>query len=414
VAKRTCNRPLLIHLPSLSLLLFFCAGILFSCGGGAENSTPITGWSVTWRKTTSLPQAIYSHAAATDGRFVYVVGGIGGGTVQTINDGNSGSTGQDINTIGNSGVLNTVYQTQIGANNDFGSWSRSTMQVGSDTEQVMGHGALVHNGFLYAIGGIINPIPTDGSPPPTGTVFSTESFYAPIQSNGTPGPWTISQYDLPDPYGIAFYGYAVAADSVYVIGGYNGTEKTLRTVYRAPILPDGTLGNWDTASGPPLPMGLNKHEVVATSQALYVIGGMTADPGISDFARKEVYFATYDPNGILSSWIPTTSLPHPLFFHAAVNIADKAIVVTGGSDLADGTADAAHITNEVWVSEINVDGSLGPWQSVAPLPSPRFRHASVVTDSALYVIGGEKAPDVGTNQTNRQSTVFVGELTFTP
>ncbi|HET6370957.1 MAG TPA: hypothetical protein VFG95_07150 [Nitrospiria bacterium] len=415
MSKRTCTRPLLT---SLSLLLLFCAlTFLNGCGGGTE-TTQTSNWSETWRKTTSLPQGIYSHAAATDGKFIYVVGGIAGGTVQIINDSNSGNTGQNIDTVGNAGPLNTVYQAEIGKNNDLGAWSRSTIEIdtnsGPVTKQVMGHGALLYEGFLYAIGGILNPIPTDNSPPPTGTIFSTESFYAPIQTNGVPpGPWTKSPFDLPNPNGVAFYGYAVAADSVFVIGGYNDVDKTLPTVFRAPIQPDGTLGNWDE-SAPHLPIGLNKHEVVATSKALYVIGGMTADPGFSDFARKEVYFSTFDPNGILSSWTPTSPLPHPLFFHAAANIEDKAIVVIGGGDEADDNADTTHVTNEVWVAEINFDGSLGPWLSAAPLPGPRFREAAVVTHSTLYVIGGEKAPDAGTNQTNRQPTVYVGELNYTP
>jgi hypothetical protein len=394
--------------------------LLHGCSGGDSGGAGLdsTGWQVTWTETTPLPQGLYSHAAATDGFSLFVAGGVGGNIIFTDIDNQVTSC-----PLGNAGVLDQVYQAGVGVSGTLPSWTvlppMGPFDVNGEeqTLKVMGHGAVANGGFLYVLGGVSNPVSCEGQQPPANTVFSKDIISAPIGLNGTLGTWIKQPFPLP--IGVVFYGYAVVANNLYVVGGFNGDDnnnRTLRDVYRAPISA-GSVGSWTPLA--PLPIGLNKHEVVASTKALYVIGGMTQDQGEADVMRSEAYYATISPNGDINPWTATTPLPHPLHYHAGAVIGDLAVVVIGGADLAinnpgdPNDGNVTHSVNEVWVSEIQSDNSLGPWQAVTPIPEARYRHAVVITGNALYVLGGERGietSDQTTGGADKMATVYVGRV----
>lgn len=86
------------------------------------------------------------------------------------------------------------------------------------------------------------------------------------------------------------------------------------------------------------------------------------------------------PLGV-GAWSFTTSFPTPRFNHATVASVDHLYVI--GGILKNNT-----FLSDVQVAPINPDGTVGTWTSTTPLPQGRFRHAAVLSNGYVYVIGG--------------------------
>lgn len=388
---------------------------LAGCGG----ATPSEDSPLSWNTTTPLPKAVYSPAATTDGQFLYVLGGVGGtGNIDLVISGNPPDgppgcpPGFDIE---NAGLLETVYRTKVTSDATLEEWRpKTSMDINpEEIVGVQGHGASIIQGRLYAIAGNLNRIPLCGDAPPQQTILSGRAIYSELGSDGRPEqPWTDTNQDF-NP-GVVFYGHAMVSDTIYVIGGWDG-DVALNMAQKAVVQPDGSLDGWRRIQS--IPRGLNKLYAVATSRALYVIGGMTSVGTASDFPRNEVYYAELTSDGSITSWRETTPLPHPLFHHTAAIMGGKFLMVMGGADRSDDDGNAIHITNEVFVAEIQKDNTLGGWQAYPALPEPRYRHATASTESTVYVIGGFKDPELeqtDTSQENRQDTVYLGRFILPP
>jgi hypothetical protein len=96
-----------------------------------------------------------------------------------------------------------------------------------------------HAGHLYVIGGYFANAPRD-------TVFE-----ASIQPDGSLSPSWRTLTTLPKP--LHSVGAFAAAGHLFVVGGELNPQTYAAEVYRAKILPDGSLGEWD-ATVPRLPV----------------------------------------------------------------------------------------------------------------------------------------------------------------
>lgn len=226
-----------------------------------------------------------------------------------------------------------------------------------------GAATVVANGVIYILGGV------------DGRQYLRSTEYAPIRDNGTLGPWRPAS-PLHEPR--AFFAAVVHEGVIYAVGGGNDhpDEPLLRTVERAVILPDGSLGPWQKEHGT-LQLPRRCVKLVRHNQRLYALGGFAGT------LLDSVETTTIEPDGTLAPWqLLNETLSVPRYVHAAKNT-HGTLVVLGGhkeqSAAADDTLEYALFQN---------DGSLGPWQSGAALRTGRYGHGALVFKEHLYALGG--------------------------
>lgn len=279
---------------------------------------------------------------------------------------------------------------------------------------VYGAQAIVTYNRIYLLGGVVST---------TGTA-SAVTYYANVDAIGRPGAWSPST-NLPDP--LANSQAIVTKDRVYLLGGNNGSTK-VNVIYTAPINNDGSLGNWTTAGTLPIG-GIERCQAFITSNKLYLVGGVndagdyvntvyvttldengaistwspisrtlpTATASGSVFMVKDrvyylggntvngnystvVYMAVIDDAGDISAWTTTTSLPKGLS-HMQVIVTEKKAFIFGGKSYGSNFA-------QVYASDINVDGSLGSWSEITPIPYNVYDGCVVITKGNAILIGG--------------------------
>ncbi|MCP8313901.1 MAG: caspase family protein [archaeon] len=223
-------------------------------------------------------------------------------------------------------------------------------------------------------------------------VSSTFSIFVPnIQVKAqSPTEWK-SAGTLPTP--LPSFAMAVHEGTVYIIGG----EPFSANVYYAPILDDGTIGEWHpTTSLPEARSWGCRQGAVAYNNRIYVVGG--AGPRPPDrIERNTVWYANINPDGSLGDWISTTSLPDHINNHITVAWNGRIYVIGGWTGYTS--------LNTVYYAEINVDGSLSSWSSTTSLPEPRLgRQAGAVHCGVIYQLGGEYPSGTLHN------TVYYGEI----
>lgn len=166
---------------------------------------------------------------------------------------------------------------------------------------------------------------------------------------------------------------------LYRIGGQNASGNILKTVSFATINKDGTIGNWRSTT--PLPEA--RHfpagpHVVVYNNRIYVIGGNRPSP--SKIETKTVWYAPINLNGTLGNWETGTSLPDTSQGHSTV-VWNGRIYVMGGWT-------GGWLQDNVYYTEINPDGSIGSWVPTTPLPQPLRWGQAVVYHGIIYIMGG--------------------------
>lgn len=290
---------------------------------------------------------------------------------------------------------------------------------------------------------------TFGGYPYTATPTPVER--ATIRPDGLLTPWAIESTQMLSSRGIAT---GFATDSyIYAIGGENNTVN-LYNVERAPINPDGTLGQWTTILS--TPDTFSSSAGVKYQNFFYVIGGYTYDTILSYFiASSTIYRTTINADGSLSSWtLLTTHLNAARIGHGIISI-DTTIYIQGGASVGnfynntveyatvfpDGQLSAfiTSTSNPIAIHAggglfydgqyLNVvggyrggdsdfreehaliypDGSLGSWIMGPYLQTERFQFGYVQTQTGAYVIGGnfditevEYAPILGVTGIERK------------
>lgn len=165
---------------------------------------------------------------------------------------------------------------------------------------------------------------------------------------------------------------------VFCVGGYNGSNP-VNTVYRATQQTSGISG-WTTLNA--LPVALKDMAVAATQTKLIVLGGRNND-GVSD----KIYEAGIKSDYSIESWTESPfSLPQPLWGARAIVVHDN-IYLIGGAP-TDTPNDA---TNKVYLLKLNAAGSISSITEVTDLPEARNDHAVASYDSKIYVTGGYDA-----------------------
>lgn len=165
----------------------------------------------------------------------------------------------------------------------------------------------------------------------------------------------------------------IAGDFLYVAGG-NTYANLLSDVWRARLLDDGGLGDWEPVA--PLPVPRGGHSVAVTERTVVLAGGQLTNR--SNTASTLV--ATIGPEGRLGPWVESTPLPAGRFHHSSV-AHNGWIYVTGGLEPRTSVAN-------VHGTRVGPDGAPTTWVDLTPLPTPRSHHASFVYDGAVFVVAG--------------------------
>ncbi|MCD6384178.1 hypothetical protein J7M23_00220 [Candidatus Sumerlaeota bacterium] len=197
---------------------------------------------------------------------------------------------------------------------------------------------------------------------------------APIMPDGTLGEWTPT---TPLPHSRAYIANTTIAlnDILYVVGGYDGANNlNKQTILWSKPLPNGELSPWQES--PPFPgEGISCSVVVSTPGHLHLIGGYTQ----SDKPTNIVWTAILDERGDFVRWIPGPRLPVPLWFHNAGVVGNRVWVWSGLT-----TSQNTSVHPMVYSAPILADGRLGQWRMEASrLPQPFYRAACTASGPFL-------------------------------
>lgn len=218
------------------------------------------------------------------------------------------------------------------------------------------------NDTLYLIGGV------------DGNDFLKTTEYARVHKDGSLGPWQAGP-SLNEPRG--FIDAVIHDGSIYVVGGGNGPNghNLLRTAERAHILPDGTLGPWETEKNQMVvPRRCSK--LIATDTALYSFGGF------GGVLLDTVERADFMPDGSTGEWVlePKTMLL-PRYVNGVKKWGSSAYVI-GGHDQDKGVG----ITDVEWSPLGEPDKR--DWKMTEPLKIGRYGLSTASHGDYLYALGG--------------------------
>ena len=258
--------------------------------------------------------------------------------------------------IGGSYWKNDVLFTPINSNGTLGIWQTTTSFITGR----WAHTSVVHNDFVYVLGG------TDNSE-------RNDVQFAPINSNGSLGNWQLTTSFI---IGRDYHSSVVHNGYIYVIGGLqSGGELCRNDVQFAPINFDGTLGTWQTTTS--FATERLDHTSVVYNGYLYIIGGREFD---KNSQLNDVQFVLINSDGTLGTWQTTTSFNISRSGHTSV-VQNGYLYILGGYD-------GNSYRNDVEFALINSNGTLGTWHTTTSFGTGRHGHTSVVYNNYLYVIGG--------------------------
>lgn len=267
---------------------------------------------------------------------------------QTTNDDFIKGTGANVN-IANNGVSLQYKMASIA------DWSATTSLPSTRRK----HQVVTWRNYVYCVGG--NP--------------SSYVYRASQQTNGV-SEWT-SLNSMP----VALKDMAVIATQTHLIvaGGRNANGVSDK-IYSVAINDDGSIGTWKE-----LPFSLPQPcwgaRAVEALGHIYIVGGANTDT--ENDATEKVYRLIVNAKGEVTGITEVTNLPEARNGHA-VTVYDSKIIVTGGYD-TDFTP-----KNTVYTVAVNLDGSLGTWQTNTALPNAVYGHTTVCTNGILTVIGGKE------------------------
>jgi len=226
-----------------------------------------------------------------------------------------------------------------------------------------GAATVVHDGFIYVIAGV------------DGRDFLRSTEYARINPDGTLGPWQAGTL-LNEERGFT---EAVVRDGViYVVGGGNGPngQNLLRSVERAKINADGSLGPWvQEAHQTVLPRRCTKVSLIG--DVLYSFGGFGGT------LLDSVEFATIQSDGAVGEWrLASEPMTLPRYVNSVKAVGGAAYVL-GGHDQSKGVG----ITDVEWTKPM-ASGDMKDWVATSPMKIGRYGLASISSADHLYALGG--------------------------
>lgn len=242
-------------------------------------------------------------------------------------------------------------------------WIPGWLETSALSTARAGAAVVTHNGVLYMIGGV------------DGHDFLSSTEFARVQSDGTLTPW---QAGTPLLEARGFVEAAVHDSWIYIAGGGNGPNghNLLRSVERARIQADGTLGPWIAETNQmTLPRRCSK--IVATAKGLYSFGGFGGT------LLDSVEHAFFAADGTLGPWqLEPTTLTMPRYVGGVKGIGTDAYAI-GGHDQARGVG----LASVEW-ARANAAGVFEKWAPTSALQIARYGLSTATHTNFVYALGG--------------------------
>lgn len=271
-------------------------------------------------------------------------------------------------------IYDGLQRSVIGADGVPGPWTATTPLP----RAFAGASALAARGYVVLTGGQVS-----GAGGVQGLTRVTDTYTAPIAADGSVGAWKPGPA-LPAP---RFHHPSVYHDGwVYVVGGQGATEADAG-VFAARLGADGTLGPWQQLRALPEPR--SHHAVVVERGAVYVIGGLGGNAARNPVQHKSVLRAAIARDGTLGEWRQVSELPHSYATHSAFVFGD-ALWVVGGVE--DNATFSPHVWRAP-LSRQGVVGAWAEAQSL-PFGRGHV-HVTPVIGGRVYSIGGRIAAQQG-------------------
>lgn len=323
-------------------------------GFNTTQAGDITGWAA----GTAMPVGVnYAQVLVTKNR-VYVIGGISASSASA-----------------------EVYTAPINGDGTIGAWATTTALPQTVSKSHL----VVTKNRVYLIGGVVN----GGS--------SNVIYTAPINSDGTLGAWATTATNFPVAIKQA---HVVSTGSrVYVIGGNVG-GNAVTTSYYAPINSDGTLGAWALSSSS-TPSPIYSGQVIVTKNYVYIIGGR----GGIGYPNSVAYRGVLNADGTITDWTNQTAasgIPGTRSDSSSIIVGNQAYLIAGF------TGSSNTVTNTVYTSTVNADGTLSSWTTLTSLPVNLAVTQIFTTTSKVYLLTG--VTDGGTISADVYSAGFSGGL----
>ncbi len=178
---------------------------------------------------------------------------------------------------------------------------------------------------------------------------------------------------------IRIYHTSVAVGNYIYVMGGSDGTGPVATVERAAVNVDGSLGAWQVM--PPMTIARMHPAAVVYGNYVYVTGGVQINygPPVDSVERAKI-----NSDGSLGSWEIISHMNSPRQHHGAVATGGYLYVIGGYT----GSSPAV---NSVQRAPINSDGSLGTWQATSNMTTTRATHYAVTDNRYIYVMGGVDA-----------------------
>ena len=352
-----------------------------TAGSSPEEVVPTEVFDGTsWHDAPGIPVTGDHVAAASDGKYVYVVGGrklsVAANTaaVQRFDPNNGKWTqlppvpspvsdcgvavvGGRLIVVGGESI-GTVFNTVRAFDLTTSTWSTLPSLA-----------AARHGEAVTAIGNTLYAIDGAAAPGHNASTRTLQIIALPVPSPPAQpaGSWQLGPNS---PYATQQVGAAVLQNRIWVAGGLTGTDSaTANTQFYDP-----TVGAW--GPGPNLPVPLHHAMMVTYRNTVWVIGGF--EPQGSDVEGTVSARALY-LNNSETAWVEGPPLHHARAAGAAVVVGDKIVVVGGRT--------AGSSPEEVVPTEV-FDGT--SWHDAAGIPVTGDHVAAASDGRYVYVVGGRK------------------------
>ena len=373
---------------------------------GTSSAQPVTTTEIydgtSWHDAKPIPVPGNHLAAASDGTYLYAVGGhqITETSITAALQRFDPATGQwtqlppmpaaasglgavivggQLITVGGDNAL-SVFNTVRAYNLTTKKWSTLPPLPQPRT----GLGVAYYNNILYAVDGASRP----------GHVASTNTVETLTLRSASPPPAAGWRLVSNSPVAVQYAGTAESGGQIWVAGGLLGSQSaTTETEFYDP-----TLRTWNT--GPPLPLSLNHAMMVSYHNTVWLIGGFTPKNGdvLGDVSARVLMLDKAN-----NRWAYEPSLHHARAAGAAAVVGNDIVVVGGRT----GTSSAQPVTT----TEI-YDGT--SWHDAKPIPVPGNHLAAASDGTYLYAVGGHQITETSITAALQRFDPATGQWTQLP
>jgi hypothetical protein len=189
------------------------------------------------------------------------------------------------------------------------------------------------------------------------------------------------------PLRLQHHAVIVHNQAIYVLGGDNGfweNSTVSDRIFRAVPNARGAIAAWDEIGKLPAPLTI--HAVTTLGNQLYIFGGsQTFRPGTQ--LLDTVFTAAISPAGAIEDFQKLAPLPTPIGWLTATAVGDRIVAISGKTRFSP-----TQLTEKIWATQAT-SKSLSAFREIGTT-LPRERHATVLSDRTLVVIGGGGAKSV--------------------